>query len=385
MIRRLRAMPVAVRVGLFIGASFTANGVIGFMPLWYADRGYTPAEIGQILSFASILRVLVGPQWGGVADRRGRRRPVLTGATLAAALIALSFPLTSGFWPVLLVAAGQGIAASAINPLSDSLAMSLARQGLMEYGPVRAVGSATFMLATAGAGWLLTAVGSWLVPFLLAIGYGSSALLSPWLPEAAVGASRARGFGGWELFRIPAFRLAVGSTALIQSAHAAYYGFAALFWRSQGLSDATIGLLIAEGIVVEILLFARGRPLIERLGPAGLTGCAAIASILRWGLTALGPPLPVLVGVQMLHAGTFAMQHLSSMLVLSRAVPPERAATAQALHAALGYGAPAGVTMLLSGFLYARYGGLAFLVMAAVGGSALVLVRPLRRAMDIAR
>ena len=53
----------------------------------------------------------------------------------------------------------------------------------------------------------------------------------------------------------------------------------------------------------------------------------------------------------MLHAGTFAMQHLSSMLVLSRAVPPERAATAQALHAALGYGAPAGVTMLLSGLL----------------------------------
>jgi PPP family 3-phenylpropionic acid transporter len=374
-------LPVAVRVGLFVGAYFTAMGVTGFMPLWYADRGLSPPEIGQILGAASLLRVLAGPQWGGVADRLGRRRPVLTAATLVATAMALIFPLTGGFWPVLLVAAGQGVAASAINPLADSLALSLARQGLMEYGPVRAVGSATFMLATAAAGSSLTAVGSWLVPFLLAIGYGTSALLSPLLPEADVGASRARGFGGWELFKLPAFRLAVACTALIQGAHAAYYGFAALLWRSQGLSDRTIGLLIAEGIVVEILLFWRGRRMIERLGPAGLTACAATASIVRWSAIAFSPGLPVLVVVQLLHAATFAMQHLSSMLILGRAVPPERAATAQALHAALGYGIPAGAAMFVSGLLYARFGGLAFLAMALLGGSALLLVRPLRRVM----
>ena len=95
------------------------------------------------------------------------------------------------------------------------------------------------------------------------------------LPEAATPPAAPRAFAGLMLFRNPAFRLAVGCTALIQGAHAAYYGFAALFWRSQGLSDTVIGLLIAEGIVAEILLFARGRRLVERLGPAGLTACAA--------------------------------------------------------------------------------------------------------------
>jgi MFS transporter, PPP family, 3-phenylpropionic acid transporter len=67
------------------------------------------------------------------------------------------------------------------------------------------------------------------------------------------------------------------------------------------------------------------------------------------------------------------------MLVLSRFVPTERAATAQALHAALGYGAPTGLMMLLSGWLYARYGGLVFLAMALMGGAALAFVAPLRR------
>jgi MFS transporter, PPP family, 3-phenylpropionic acid transporter len=67
------------------------------------------------------------------------------------------------------------------------------------------------------------------------------------------------------------------------------------------------------------------------------------------------------------------------MLVLSRFVPPDRAATAQALHAALGYGAPTGLMMLLSGYLYARAGGLVFLVMAATAGAALLLAPPLAR------
>ena len=67
------------------------------------------------------------------------------------------------------------------------------------------------------------------------------------------------------------------------------------------------------------------------------------------------------------------------MLVLSRSVPPERAATAQALHASLGYGAPGGLLVVLAGFLYSRFGGLTFLAMAAIGGSALLVVRPLRR------
>lgn len=372
-------MSAAARVAAFLGAYFAANAVNAFMPLWFADRGVSASAIGQILGAAALLRVLAGPGWGNVADRIGKRRPVLLFAAVAAAGLGASYAAASGFLPLLLIAGAQGIASSAINPLIDSLALALAREGRIEYGPVRAVGSAAFMVATAGAGWLLNKVGSWLVPWLLAAGYGVAAVFSVFLPEAATPPAAPHAFAGLRLFRNPAFRLAVGCTALIQGAHAAYYGFAALFWRSQGFSDTVIGLLIAEGIVAEILLFARGRRLIDWLGPAGLTACAAGASIVRWTATALAPPLPVLAVVQLLHAATFAMQHLSAMLVLSHCIPKERAATAQALHSALGYGAPTGLLMLLSGWLYARYGGLVFLAMALLGGSALALVGALGR------
>ena len=339
------------------------------------------ADIGEILGAAALLRVLSGPGWGNVADRIGQRRSVLLIAAAAAAGLALSYVAATSFLPLLLIAAAQGIAASAINPLADSLALALAREQLIEYGPVRAAGSASFMVATALTGWLLNRAGSWLVPWLLAAGYAASAVFSIFLPEAATPPAAPLAFASARLFRVPAFRLAIGCTALIQGAHAAYYGFAALFWRSQGLSDTVIGLLIAEGIIAEILLFARGRNLTERLGPAGLTACAAGASLLRWSVTALGPPLPVLVLVQPLHAATFAMQHLSAMMVVSRFMPADRAATAQALHAALGYGAPTGLMLLFSGWFYAQYGGLVFLVMAVLASAALILVGPLARAV----
>jgi PPP family 3-phenylpropionic acid transporter len=369
----------AARVAAFLGAYFAANALAAFMPLWFADHGLSAAAIGQVLGAAALLRVLAGPAWGSAADALGRRRPVLVLAGAAASVLALSLVAASGFLPLLLIAAAQGVAASAIGPLSDSLALALVREGRIEYGPVRAVGSATFMVTTAVTGWLLGRVGSWLVPWLQAAGYGAAALLGVVLPDAATPPAPQRPLAGLMLFRNPAFRLAVAGTALIQGAHAAYYGFAALLWRSQGISDTVIGLLIAEGIVAEILLFARGRRLVERLGPPGLTACAAAASILRWSVTACAPPLPVLALVQILHAATFAMQHLSAMLLLSRYVPPERAATAQALHSALGYGAPTGLMTMLCGWLYARFGGLAFLAMAAAGGCALLLVRPLAR------
>ena len=117
------------------------------------------------------------------------------------------------------------------------------------------------------------------------------------------------------------------------------------------------------------------------LAASALTACAALAAVIRWTGTAFAPPLPVLMALQILHAATFAMQHLAAMMMLSRFLPPERAATGQALHSALGQGVPNGLMMLLTGFLYARFGGQAFLAMAAVASLTLFLL-PLSRRVE---
>ncbi len=366
-----------LRVGLFLAAFFAAGAInTAYLPLWFADRGLSSAEIGQVLGLGFLLRVATVPGWGWLADTLGGRALLFAGAAVAASSAAL-LPAAQGFAAILLMSSIQGIAASALTPLSDALTLALAALRRLDYGRTRAYGSVSYMAATALGGTLLGGLGSGLVPWMIAGCYGLAAGLAFALPSVTPPPPAVRIQQG--VWRSHPFRLALVATALIQGAHAAYYAFATLHWRAAGIQDATIGLLIAEGIVAEVALFIWGRPLVERLGPARLTAVAAGASVLRWTATAFVIDVPALAVVQLLHAATFACQHLSTMLVL-RTLPAQRAGTAQALMSALGFSAPTGLLIWVSGQIYGVAGGLTFLLMAAVGGSALLTVPALARA-----
>jgi len=365
------------RVGLFLAAFFAAGAVTtAYLPVWFADRGLSSAEIGEVLGLGSLLRVVTVPGWGWLADAVGRRRAVLFAGAAIAASSAVLLSASQGFVAILLVSAVQGVAASALTPLTDALTLTLAAVRRLDYGRTRAYGSIAYMAATALGGALLGVTGSGVVPWMVAGFYGLASGFAVALPGVAVPAPAPRIQQG--PLRSPRFRLALVATALIQGAHATYYAFATLHWRAAGIPDGAIGLLIAEGIVAEVALFVWGRPLVERLGPARLTAVAAAASLLRWTATAFVTDVPALAAIQLLHAATFACQHLSTMLVL-RTLPAQRAGTAQALMSALGFSAPAGLLIWLSGQLYSAAGGLTFLLMAAVGGSALLLLPAMAR------
>jgi len=366
-----------LRVGLFLAAFFAAGAVsTAYLPIWFAGRGLSSAEIGQVLGLGFLLRVAVVPGWGWLADKIGGRTVLFAGAAVAAGGAAL-LPAAQGFFVILLISAVQGVSASALTPLSDALVLALAAARRLDYGRTRAFGSVAYMASTAVGGALLGVLGAGLVPWAIAGFYALSAGLAFALPGVAAPPAVRLQQGTW---RFRSFRLALAATALIQGAHAAYYAFATLHWRTAGIPDGIIGLLIAEGIMAEVALFIWGRPLVERLGPARLTALAAGASLLRWTVTAFATEVPVLAAVQLLHALTFACQHLSTMLVL-RTLPAQRAGTAQALMSALGFSAPTGLLVWLSGLIYGTAGGLTFLLMAAVGGSALLTVPALARAL----
>ncbi|MGI4952128.1 MAG: MFS transporter [Janthinobacterium lividum] len=372
-------MQDARRVGLVLAAIFAAGAVsTAYLPLWFTDQGLTPGQIGLVLGLASVLRVVGVPGGGWLADRIGRRSVLVAAAGLAAAA-ALALPSLHGVAALLPATVVLGVCASLLSPLMDAVTLALARAGRLDYGPTRAWGSVAYMLATAGAGALLARSGSGVVPVLLLIGYAAAAVSAVRVPD--VPTPRMTGdtlIAAEGPFRSPGFRWALLATVLIQGSHAAYYGFATLHWRAAGIGDTTIGLLIAEGILAEVALFLWGKRLIERLGPPGLTACAAAACLLRWTVTGLTVEVAALAAVQLLHAVTFAFQHLSTMLVLGR-LPPQRAAMAQALMSAIGFSLATGVLVWATGQAYGTWHGLVFLPMAAVGGLALLTVAPLSR------
>jgi PPP family 3-phenylpropionic acid transporter len=379
-------MTAAARHALLYGTQFLAFGVIlPFLPAVLAARGLDAAEVAAVLATGSAVRLVAGPAGGRVADALAAPRAVLALAAAAAALAACGFLLASGFLMLLLVHAALSVAMAPIVPLADAVTVAAARRERFDYGRVRASGSIAFICAALLAGQVAAAYGTVAVVPVMAAGLAATALAALWLP--APEARPAEGPRGLAAFlaplRIPALRRLLLVSGLVQGSHAFYYAFGTLHWQAAGLGEGLIGALWATGVVAEIALFLWGRGIVARMGPIGLSLVACGAGVLRWSATALTDDPWLLFPLQVLHAATFGAQHLATMAVLGRVVPPAQAGTAQALHASLGAGLSMGVLTLACGPLYASFGGGGYWAMAALCALAvpasLNLGRALRR------
>ena len=114
------------------------------------------------------------------------------------------------------------------------------------------------------------------------------------------------------------------------------------------------------------MFFLIGPWLLDRLGPSRAIGIAAVLGAGRWLVSALTLDLTAIALIQPLHGVTFALLHLACMRLLAICVPPQLAATAQALYGTVGVGAATAILIVASGWLYSSLGAHAFLVMSGL-------------------
>jgi PPP family 3-phenylpropionic acid transporter len=269
-------------------------------------------------------------------------------------------------WQFALVAVVVGAMWGTINPLGDSLALVNARQGRLNYCRVRLWGSISFILATLAGGQILDVWPESAIFWSLLATFAVVTVVCLITPDTRVEAPLVqsnvfRVF--WRLMSEPRFALFILASALLQTSHLVVYIFGTLHWRDAGIDDFVIGVLWAEGVVAEIVLFSFGAALTARFGAAGLLMMAAVAGVMRWPLLAFSTDLSVLFVAQALHGVTFGAAHLGAMAFLSRAIPPSLSATAQTLHGAVALGVASAVISPLLGGLYESWGGGAFYIM----------------------
>lgn len=379
---------VAFRLSLAQAAAGSISGIYTpFFGAWLGWRGLPPGQIGTLLAAGMLLRVLVAPVSGVIADARNDRR----GAMLVLYAIALAGygALNWVDTPLLifLAAVGANVANGAVTPLLESVSIRLSEVFKFDYGHVRLWASAMFVVGNLASGAAIERFGY--------------AVLAPWLSVmlmlnlAAVyllpapPADRPRGdfvlrlratLGeARELLHSRVFLVFLACASLDQASHAVYYGLGGLHWRALGYGGSLIGILWALGVLFEIALMSASLLVFRIVGAARLLMLGAATCVLRWTILAFDPPLPVVFAAQLLHAGTFAMAHLGAMYFILKSVPPRLAATAQSLYAVSASGIAMGLATWASGPLYAAYGGRTYLLMSAMGavslGLAFVLMR----------
>jgi PPP family 3-phenylpropionic acid transporter len=274
--------------------------------------------------------------------------------------------VADGFWALLVVGIFAGVAHAGLMPLGENVALSLAPQRNLSYGRLRLWGSVAFIALSAFGGLAIEACGIGLTIWMLVGTAAWTALACALLPDVRTMPAPGRKAPVRALLRHRTFVLLLVTCGLLQASHAVFYALGTVHWRANGIDEATIGLLSAEAVLAEIVLFAAGGTLMARMGPIGLLIASGMAGIVRWcAMTVLGDVWSLAV-LQSLHAVTFGAAHLAGMHILARAAPEGYAATAQSTYSAIGGGIAMGLALLASGPLYENLGAGAYGAMAVL-------------------
>jgi len=376
-------------------AHFVFLGVLlPFFSGWLALAGFSPSAIGLINGIALALRLVCAPIIARLADQHKDKRKPLLWMTMVSA-VAAGLTLMGGYIILIAVgAAGMIFAFGLMVPLIDSLVLRADRNGLVVYGPIRAVGTLAFLLANVTLGYYFREAGFGpvaMVLFLAALaGVGVTLILPPFADAATPqDTEQDKPPGGrasvfWDealrLVSNPVFLIALFAAGLTQAGHAVYYAYSVLHWPTLGYSPLTIGWLWAVGVMAEIVLLTTARPLAKRLGVARLLAIGALAAGVRWAGTASEPTLPLLFCLQMLHALTFGAAYLGAVEFVDRAVPVRLVNTGMVVFSTTGVGALTGVATIIAGYVFERAGpAWAYGLMSALGFSALALAVVLGR------
>jgi MFS transporter, PPP family, 3-phenylpropionic acid transporter len=372
-----------VRVSVHFCLLYAALGaILPYVPVWLKDaKGLSSAEIGLTLACISFVRVLAGPLVAAWAEGlREARTQMVVLAVLSAGLF-VGYGLTGPVVAVIVVGVLFGVLFQTQMPLGEANAMRVTEEspGKLHYGHIRALGSATFIVANLGAGMLIQYHGAWagygwIVVALTAVFLAS--LFLPGWPRSEALKSGAPGFGarlsgGMKVFRTPGLLPLVIAASLIQAAHGFYYGFASNLWIAQGVPASLVGMLWSVGVVAEIAFLVLIAPRLDRVNPALLLLLAAAASVLRWGIYATAPPVWLTLPLQALHLATFGLTLMGTMRYITNVVAPQNLNSAQQLASALVFAPVMGVATLSAGFLEERFGAGGYAgaaVLALIGG-----------------
>ncbi|WP_312952121.1 3-phenylpropionate MFS transporter [Superficieibacter sp.] len=355
---------------------FFSYGIfLPFWSVWLKGSGLTPETIGLLLGAGLVARFLgsliIAPR---VSDP-GRLIMALRVLALLTLVFALAFWFGTHVAWLMVVMVGFNLFFSPLVPLTDALAGTWQKQITMDYGRVRLWGSIAFVIGSALTGKLVSLYDYRAILALLSLGVASMLLGMLLRPSVMPqGASRQQEGAGWDAWRaliVQNWRF-LACVSLLQGAHAAYYGFSAIYWQGAGYSASAVGYLWSLGVVAEVVTFALSKKVFRRFSARDLLLLSAFCGLLRWGILGASTALPWLIVAQILHCGTFTVCHLAAMRYISARQGGD-VIRLQAMYSAVAMGGSIAIMTMFAGFLYQHLQHGVFWVMALLTLPAMLL------------
>nr|VFK26729.1 MAG: MFS transporter, PPP family, 3-phenylpropionic acid transporter [Candidatus Kentron sp. MB]VFK35702.1 MAG: MFS transporter, PPP family, 3-phenylpropionic acid transporter [Candidatus Kentron sp. MB]VFK77440.1 MAG: MFS transporter, PPP family, 3-phenylpropionic acid transporter [Candidatus Kentron sp. MB] len=358
---------------------FASAGILTpYFGVYLQSLGFCPRKIGVITAILFIAKAIAPNVWGWLGDRHGKYIEIvrITAFVSAISFAGIYFSPAALFGWFVLVITVFGFFWNAVLPQVEVVTLNHLGADRHNYSHIRLWGSIGFILAVLLFGELLNQYGTGLVAhgmLILLIGMAASSLLIPGHPGKAL--TRRSESLGW-ILRQPRVLALLLACFLMQVSHGPFYAFYSIYLDEHLYSYTLIGSLWAVGVGAEVAIFMVMPRILKYVGLRNLFVFAFALSGLRWSLMALFPMvLWVQIVSQLLHAATFGVFHVVSVLFIHRFFTETYHSFGQSLYRSIGTGLGGAVGVLGGGFLWHSTGGeITYLVAAGISISALFIV-----------
>ncbi|MCX7672165.1 MAG: MFS transporter [Thiobacillaceae bacterium] len=364
------------RLSAFYFFYFAFIGAIApYWGLYLKSLGFAAVQIGVLMSLLQVMRMFAPNVWGHLADRSGRRAPIVRAATLACLIAYLGVFVDQSFWWLFAVMSAISFFWSAPLPLVEATTLTHLGAQADRYGRIRLWGSIGFILVVIVLGAALDHHPAGIIPWVVLALLVGIWLTSRWLPEATTEHDLPGHDSLARLLRKPQVWALLAAAILMTAAHGPYYTFFTIHLVEAGYSKAFAGWMWALGVICEIGVFLLMPRLLQRMRVETVLLATLLAAALRFTLIAWWvDSLPLLLFAQVLHALTFGAYHACALALVHRHFRGRVQARGQALYNSLAYGVGGTAGSLYAGAAWDALGAAWTFSLAAALACAAALV-----------
>ncbi|MGG1487166.1 MFS transporter [Peribacillus castrilensis] len=330
---------------------------IPFLPVYLADQGLRPAQIGFIIGTGGFVTLITQPLWGMISDKTRTIRKILLLLIFFSSVIGYFLYDSSSYLQLILFAMLLYFFLMPIDPLTESLNFTMAEKSGISYGSIRTYGALGYAVISLITGYVMSYFGANSLAFLFA-GIGLISFIVSWMmPDAPVSgkpvtlSSLKHFFSNKETLL---FLLLVFICAVPARMNDTFLG---VYIRELGGSAKLVGLTWFLAAGSEIVVFALSFWWLRKGKEIIIISFAAAFFFIRYFVSAWITDPQLLAYLQVMQLLTFPIFYSAAIQYLYRIVPVEWRATGQTVLALLFFGVSGIIASYIGGAIYGAYGG----------------------------
>ena len=348
---------------------FLYFGVMGiFLPyfnLYCYHIDFTGFQIGVLSAIRSVALILTPLIWGAMADRFRIRRPIFILCSFVSTTIWAFYLYTTDFWAMLIITVFYGIFYSPIISFLEAFTMDVLGTRKKSYGRVRGWGSIAFIITVIVLGKIIDLYSIEIILILIFFGSLAQALISIKIPDIQIKKQTSFSSNAKALLKRRVIVFLFCAFLMLVS-HGTYYGFYSIHLENLGFGKTFIGISWALASIAEIIVMIKSDSLFKHFSIDNVLFFSFMVAVFRWlGMSFVTSAAGILL-LQLFHAVTYAMFHVSSILYIDSLTPDEAKTLGQSVNNAVTYGLGLMVGFFINGYLFETLGTFKLFMISSV-------------------